>query len=256
MNSNPCWQPIIDELDAWQAAGHTATFWWRDDDATEHTPQLDQLNRLSQRYDAPVSLAAIPARLQDSLVHYLKGRHHFSVLQHGYAHLSHAAKSEKKIEIGGQRDDSQIESELAHGFDILTQAFGDQFLPVLVPPWNRIEARCYPIIENAGLLGVSSMWARKVARPVPGLLQVNTHLDPVNWRGDRGMIDQQFAIDQLVLHLYCKRNGFLDAEEPTGILTHHLEQTEAVWRFCDMFFRILNGHPAASWLEARVIWRE
>ena len=255
MNNDSAWQPLIGELDQWQAAGRSALFWWRDDDAIEHTPQLDQLDRLSRRHDAPLSLAVIPAKLQNSLVGYLDGRDHICIFQHGYAHKSYAARGEKKIEIGGLRQDNQIEDDLLQGFDILTEAFGDQYLPVLVPPWNRIEARCYPIIEKVGLCGVSSMWARKTARPVPGLLQVNTHLDPVNWRGDRGMIDQQFAINQLELHLYCKRAGFLDAEEPTGILTHHLEQTEAVWEFCDRLFELIGEHPAAAWTAGGTLWR-
>lgn len=248
------WQPLMEELDLWQETGNSAGFWWRDDDAIEHTPQLEKLDRLSRLHNAPLSIAVIPARMQASLSDYLEGRDHIRVMQHGYAHRSHAAKGQKKIEIGGERNDEAIQNELASGFDILSDAFSDRFLPVLVPPWNRIEQRCYSLIENAGLRGVSSMWARKVAYPVPALLQVNTHLDPVNWRGDRGMIDEQFAFDQLALHLYCKRTGYLDAEEPTGILTHHLEQSDAVWEFCDRLFDLVGGHSAAEWVDAGELW--
>lgn len=255
MTESTAWQALIAELDMWQSAGKTASFWWRDDDATEHTAQLEQLDRFSQRHQAPVSIAVIPARLQASLIDYVDGLQYFHILQHGYAHQSHAASGVKKIEIGGERDNSDIARELEKGFNILQQAFPSHFIPVLVPPWNRIEARCYSVISEAGFAGISSMWARKDAHPATGLLQVNTHLDPVNWRHDRGFIDHSTAIIQLQMHLRGRRIGFLDADEPTGILTHHLDQTETVWNFCDELFSVINEHPAAAWTDAAAIWR-
>lgn len=249
------WQQLTDELDTWQSEGRQATFWWRDDDATQYTEQLDQLDQLSRAHHAPLSIAVIPARLQASLADYIKSRENFSVLQHGYAHQSHAASGVKKIEIGGQRRDSELQAELYDGYQILTGAFREQFVPVLVPPWNRIETRSYPLIQAAGLIGISTMWARKESHPAPGLLQVNTHMDPVNWREDRGFIDESTAIGYLQLHLFCRRTGYLDADEPTGILTHHLDQTTAVWNFCERLFRLLAEHPAAVWLDAKTIWR-
>ena len=179
---------------------------------------------------------------------------HFHILQHGYAHQSHAAPGVKKIEIGGQRHNSDIARELQTGFNILQKAFPHQFIPVLVPPWNRIEARCYSAVKAAGLQGISSMWARKEAHPAAGLLQVNTHLDPVNWRHDRGFIDHSTAIVQLQMHLRGRRIGLLDEAEPTGILTHHLEQTETVWDFCDELFSVIDEHRAACWTDAASIW--
>lgn len=248
------WKTLTDELDMWHSAGKTATFWWRDDDATQHTEQLEQLDQLSRHHRVPVSIAVIPAYLDQSLVDFVKTRQHINLLQHGYAHQSHAGKGVKKIEIGGQRDNSSIKDELSVGLKILKDAFEDQFIPVLVPPWNRIEARSYPVLQAVGFAGISSMWARKDSHPAPGLLQVNTHLDPVNWRQDRGFIDNHSAIGHLHLHLFCRRTGFVDTDEPTGILTHHLDQTADVWEFCDDLFERLNKHPAVSWLDAKTIW--
>lgn len=255
MSINPVWQALIDELDLWQAVGKTATLWWRDDDAIEETPQLHRLDKLSRECEVPITIAVIPARLKDSLPEYLNGRNHISVVQHGYAHQSYAAKGQKKIEIGGLRELDDIARELLVGRKRLQDAFADQFLPVLVPPWNRIEARTYPILSRAGFRGLSSMWARKADYPAEGLLQVNTHLDPVNWRQDRGFIDENQAISQIHLHLFGRRTGYLDSDEPTGVLTHHLDQTDAVWDFCRQLFSRLNAHPAVRWLDSRAIWQ-
>jgi len=252
---NKCWDILLEELDNWHSTGRQATFWWRDDDATAASTELETLDKLSQDFNLPLSLAVIPAQLQDSLVDYLAQSSHISVLQHGYAHQSHAAPGAKKIEIGGARDSDAIAAELDRGRDILEQAFGAQFIKVLVPPWNRIEPRTYTAISQSGLVGLSSMWARIEAYPAAGLQQVNCHLDPVNWREDRGFIEESKAIEAIQLHLLGRRAGILDGNEPTGILTHHLDQSADVWDFCRRLFLCLNRHPATQWLDAKTIWR-
>jgi hypothetical protein len=42
------WATLQRELDRWAESGKTATFWWRDDDAVEETPQLQTLDALSR----------------------------------------------------------------------------------------------------------------------------------------------------------------------------------------------------------------
>jgi len=44
------------------------------------------------------------------------------------------------------------------------------------------------------------------------------------------------------------------SSEPTGILTHHLAQTEEVWDFIRTLMQKLSEHPAVEWLDARSIW--
>jgi hypothetical protein len=44
------------------------------------------------------------------------------------------------------------------------------------------------------------------------------------------------------------------ADEPTGILTHHLVQDEATDAFLDRLIAVSVAHPAALWLDAREIF--
>jgi len=176
------------------------------------------------------------------------------VLQHGYAHQSHAAPGQRKLELGGLCDDEQMQAELKRGQQILQEHFGQRFNAVLVPPWNRIDERIQQALPTLGFSGVSAMRVRKIAWPAPRLLQVNTHLDPVNWRHRRGFIGVYPAIAILVQHLLARRTGYRDIDEPTGILSHHLVQNEAVWRFIDELFRFLGDHPASRWVDASAIW--
>jgi len=250
------WAMLQHELDLWNESGKAATFWWRDDDAVEETPQLHLLDRLSREMKIPVSLAVIPSGLHESLPLFLHKRDNFITIQHGYAHRSYAPKGMKKMELGGDRSDDDIGSDLSTGRRQLDTTFGEQFIPVLVPPWNRIERRVYPVLIGAGFAGVSSMWARESACPVKGLLQVNAHLDPVNWHHGRGFIGETIAIGQIHRHLSSRRLAAEDITEPTGILTHHLVQNDEVWAFCRTLFDTLNRHPAAQWLNTKEIWIE
>ena len=256
-NPNPGvdhWAMLKNELDQWLESGQTASFWWRDDDAVEETTQLRRLDALSRETEVPVSIAVIPTGLSTSLPRYLSQRENFIALQHGYSHRSYATPEKKKIELGGERSSDEIQVEITEGRLQLSKTFGEQFLPVMVPPWNRIESRIFPLLADVGFSGVSTMWARESAHPYKGLLQVNTHLDPVNWRHGRGFIGETGAIEQILNHLSTRRIERNNLAEPTGILTHHLCQNDEVWVFCRSLIETLNRHPAVKWLNAREIW--
>ena len=225
------WQWLGRELDAWVIEGHAARFWWRDDDATEPSSALSKLAGLSDSLNIPLALAVIPSLLKPELIDFLRNRALISVLQHGYAHENHAAPGQRKLELGGTRATVKLIADLKQGYQTLEQHFADRFDPVLVPPWNRI------------------------AYPAPGLLQVNTHLDPVNWRHTGGFIGVYPAIAILIQHLIAKRTGYRDRDEPTGILTHHLVQNDAVWRFLEDLLQFLSNHPAVGWLDSTTIWK-
>lgn len=251
---NQAWPMLQQELDLWAEAGLKASFWWRDDDAISATAELDTLDKLSQAFEIPVSIAVIPARLDNNLPIFLRGRNHFTVLQHGYSHTSYAAKGVKKIELGGERSLDSIAAELTIGFKVLTHAFPDHFISTIVPPWNRIESKTYEILKEIGLTGISTVRARKASDAEPGILQVNTHLDPISWRHGRGFIGSKIAVALLHQHLYLRRTTNRCSEEPTGLLTHHLDQNDQVWNFCSCLFKRLNQHPAVHWVSARQIW--
>jgi hypothetical protein len=67
---------------------------------------------------------------------------------------------------------------------------------------------------------------------------VNTHLDPVDWRGSGGLVDAG-AFERMW-------RGAIEGHEPVGLLTHHLTAAEEVWGFCEALVEILAGHPAVS----------
>ena len=61
------WQWLERELERWSSDGRRALFWWRDDDASRAENRLDRLLKLADKHALPLAIAAIPARLDDSL---------------------------------------------------------------------------------------------------------------------------------------------------------------------------------------------
>ena len=248
------WLWLRQELDRWHEAGIEATFWWRDDDAMSGGQPLEQLLALRRKCGVPLALAVIPASCESSLVESICDDPQVLVLQHGYAHSNHAAAGELKLELGGKRNPKAILEDLANGYERLANLFEKSYCPVLVPPWNRIDDQVLEHLSGLGLVGISTYRVRKKRHPAPGLLQVNTHLDPVHWRGGQGFIGVFPSIAMLIQHLAARRTGYRDLDEPSGILSHHLAQNDACWRFVEDLLAFLNNHPATRWTDAREIW--
>ncbi|MBV9567125.1 MAG: glycosyl transferase family 28, partial [Hyphomicrobiales bacterium] len=61
------WEQLDMTLEAIANEDETLAFWWRDDDVVAPSPALDRLLRLSERFDAPVALAAIPLLATEAL---------------------------------------------------------------------------------------------------------------------------------------------------------------------------------------------
>ncbi len=92
---------------------------------------------------------------------------------------------DKKIEVGVQRPAMLTLGELATGWMALERLFGPRALPVMVPPWNRIAPVLVPTLPEIGYRGPSTFGPRLRVHPVRGLLQVNTHVDLIDWKGGR-----------------------------------------------------------------------
>jgi len=245
------WLPLDAELDRWAEAGAPATLWWRDDDVEAHTAALERLLGLVRRHRVMPGLAAIPARVDATLGEALAEHPQVWLLQHGYAHLDHAAAGEKKIELGGRRAPATLRSDLAEGGRFLAALYPGRTLPVLVPPWNRIAPPLLPSLAGLGFRVLSSFGARHAPQAAPGLRQVNVHVDLIDWRGSRGCRTTAALIHDLVAHLAARRAALVDPAEPTGILSHHLVHDAACWEFLDTLFDRTRLHCGARWMGVR-----
>jgi peptidoglycan/xylan/chitin deacetylase (PgdA/CDA1 family) len=244
------WRPLDDELDAWKSRGIRATLWLRDDDACADSPALRRLLGLAREYRIPVAVAAIPAAADRTLVDAIARCEEATVVQHGYAHRNHARPGERSAELGDGRELAVRLDELARGRERLARTYGDRFIPLLVPPWNRIAEDLLPHLAAAGFAGVSRFGPRATRRPAADLREVNAHVDPIAWRRDRQFIGGDGTIGRLVAHLRARRERTCDADEPTGLLTHHLAFGDTAWDFLDALLARTSRDDAVAWLDA------
>lgn len=244
------------ELDAWLSAGLTATLWWRDDDAGEMSSGLDRLIALSERHGVVCGLATVPAWVADALAERLKGATSIEVLQHGYAHVNHAPRGQGlgAWELGLHRPLEIVMAELTNGREMLSAKITGAVLPVVAAPWNHIDPALFEPMVEAGFVGVSAADARPTPCPVPGLLQVNGHCDPIKWKGGACFRGAEKSVRDMVEHLTARRVGEVDRTEPTGLLTHHRDTDGACWRFLDALMARTRAHGAAQWLAPSEIW--
>lgn len=234
------WDALSREWELWGKGDRRPTLWWRDDDAVDISPALEELRRSAR---VPVALAVIPMAmdrpLQARLGPYLRDWSKLRVLQHGVGHLNHAAEGAKKSEFPPTRPAGEIELALQVAANFLRDVLGSVVLPVLTPPWNRIGDPALALLPQLGFRGVSRFdelpyrTRSSAVGQFPRFREINTQIDVIDWRGSRGFVGVEPALGRLVAHLAARRQGLVDPGIPTGILTHHLVHDTATWRFLD-----------------------
>jgi peptidoglycan/xylan/chitin deacetylase (PgdA/CDA1 family) len=238
------WGDLREELGQWLDGGRHADLWWRDDDAVAPSEALRRLVALARHGDCPLALAVVPAAAEDELASLVEGAP-IAVLQHGYSHRNYAPAPAKKAELWAGRDRAVVAAELALGRQRLAALFGVRSLAVMVPPWNRYERALLPVLGGLGFIGLSAFGPRAAPYAATEILQVNVHVDLIDWHGGRGFAGEAPVLGALVDHLRRRRLEGVEGGETTGILTHHGVHDEAAWSFLARLLDHLAGHPAA-----------
>jgi predicted glycosyltransferase len=235
------WAPLAAALRRARESGFEPQFWWRDDDAVEETPALRRLLGLAERYRSPVALAVIP-RLAKASLAAMTGRSPWAcALVHGLSHENHARADEKKAEFGPRRPLPVLAREAETALLMARHTFGTDLLPVMVPPWNRIAPALVPLLADLGYCGLSTFRDRDRSGS-DGLIRINAHLDPIDWRGTRSRRSPEALIAEAAAAVDRRRVGSADRDEPIGLLTHHLVHDEPIWAFCEALLERVALH--------------
>jgi hypothetical protein len=226
--------------------GRVVDVWWRDDDAIQPSPALDRLLALANDLALPVALAVIPAKAEPALARRLADEPFASVIVHGFSHKNHAPAGAKKRELG-DRPPEVVSRELSEGLAGLATLFGTRCLPILAPPWNRIDPALLPDLHQAGYHGLSTFGPRSEKRAF-GLTFANAHWDPIDWRGHRGLGDEASLIEAIARFVEARR------DEPLGLLTHHLVHDAWIWGAVERLLSRLASSPAIRYRTAAEIF--
>ncbi|ESY86538.1 polysaccharide deacetylase [Mesorhizobium sp. LNHC220B00] len=243
-SSDRIWQPLVEELAGRQGAGRKSEFWLRDDDAVYPMPALDRLLDLTGEFAVPATLAVIPAFTDEKLVARLDEAPHATVAIHGWAHRNHAPEGQKKQELGAHRPREAVLDELAGGLSHVTDLHGARTVPMLVPPWNRIDA---DLVSDLGSIGFAALSVFGPPKPAP-LAVINSNVDIMDWHGTRGCRDHGLLVQAIIAHL---QHAFDD--EPVGLLTHHLVHDESAWRFLERLFTVTAQIESCAWVPIRTL---
>ena len=235
------WQPLNEMLGRWRDAGRKPSFWLRDDDAIEPTPALDRLVALTAKYDLPLGLAVIPAHAGEALARYVADKPHVTALVHGWSHDNHAPPQAKKQELVLHRPAGIVLGELAQALRRIEHLFGVRSAPLLVPPWNRIDAALVPHLTALGYRGLSVF-----GKPKPAPIRiVNSTIDIIDYYGTRSCRDHGVLVGEIVEQLDAALAD--PGQPPIGLLTHHLVHDEVAWDFLNRLFELTV--PACHWLS-------
>jgi hypothetical protein len=237
------WIPLRSALACCRDAGVAVPMWWRDDDAVAMTPALTQLTALARQTGVPVHLAIIPAKVSPDLADAIDPGVIRPVV-HGWAHRDHSGRGEKKNEFQTARPGARDETHVA--LARMRDCFGPAVRPMFVPPWNRINDEVIAALAPHGYRALSTFGVRGQAR-VAGLDVINTHLDPIWWKGSRDLLDPDLLIAGAAADLTARATGAQDAAEPFGLLTHHLVHSPAIWSFAMGFLTEMQNGGATIW---------
>jgi len=232
------------ELALWEKDGQVARIFLRDDDAVEITPELIQLQKITDYREIPILLAVIPKFAKDELAQFIESHRLLTPAVHGYSHENHAEKSEKKTELGAHRPVEQVLDSLEQARSKMTGIFGHHLSHILVPPWNRIDG---DLVVGARSLGFRAISGFGWKNPNDNICWINTHVDIINWRQKATAKSVAEVVEELTESLRIARaNGFV----PIGILTHHLVHSRLCWDMLDEILGYLCDHQNVKWVKA------
>jgi len=238
------WAELREELDAWQAAGRTATLWWRDDGAAGWTPALHRLLQLAGAAGIAPALAVPPAAAEPRVAERLPCEAGVRVLQQG-----------EDAPAGAGPMAAAFAGSLCWGWMRLLEVFRAEALPVLVPAAGRADPAIGHGLSALGYRGLSMLGPRRHDHASLGLVWVNAHAAVVEGRRTLAFAGARRVLDGLVGHLRARRLGRVDAREPTGLLTRHLHHDETCWTFLEQLLGETARHSAVRWLPPDAVFR-
>lgn len=213
-----------------EVARRKPVFWLRDDDAVALTPALQRLLSIKERI--PLALAVIPDLAEPDLFARIGDA---AVLQHGCDHRNRAAPGEKKTEFPAHEGIAEALDRLRAAHERLVSLGGSKVLPVVAPPWNRMRRELAAALPRIGIQGLSSYGKEEA---IPGVRQINTHVDIVAWRDGKRFVGDDEAVRLAMTYVLN--------DQPVGWLTHHAVHDSDAWRFLERLFAL----PGPRWTEA------
>jgi len=212
---------------------------FRDDDASEIIPELQQLIDIFQSVQIPLHLAAIPARLSKETASCLLDQKHtnnapIEIGQHGYSHTNHAASGD--YEFGPSRSYPQQYDDILNGRKRMQQLFGDDFQPVFTPPFHGFDENTLRCVQELDFEIFSSTQRLHFRRYAYSFREVSINLDPVTQYEPYVIYKSEDALLSEILEK-ARKQRYL------GFNLHHQLLTEAFANQLENLLHLLHRQP-------------
>jgi hypothetical protein len=212
---------------------------FRNDDVDEDEGPLRRLLRLFLERKTPVNLGVIPGRLTAACAELLAesvgaAPALVELNQHGWLHLNHEREG-RKCEFGASRTYAEQLADIAQGQARMTEAFGPNWFPVFIPPWNRYAEQTLRAIDHLGFRALS---AKQGSFAVMGRLfeEISITLDLYRWSGGARMKSPVEIVDELIAQL--------SRQQLIGVVLHHKVMDDQAFFFLGALLDTLLAHPA------------
>jgi O6-methylguanine-DNA--protein-cysteine methyltransferase len=212
---------------------------FRDDDVDEDEATLRRLLRLFLELNAPINLGVIPGRLTAACAELLAQSAGqtpaiFELNQHGWRHLNHEREG-RKCEFGPSRTYAEQLADITQGRARMTEAFGQNWFPVFIPPWNRCTEETYRAIDHLDFRALS---AKRGGSVVTGYRfeEISITLDLYRWNDGARLKSAEEVVDSLIAQL--------SRRQTIGVALHHKVMDERAFSFLVSLLDTLASHPA------------
>jgi hypothetical protein len=224
--------------------GAPPRLFFRDDDADDDEATLRRLLELFLRRRVPINIGVIPGRLTAPggalLAQSVKAEPALIELnQHGWLHLNHEREG-RKCEFGPSRTyDEQLE-DIARGQARMTEAFGSNWFPVFIPPWNRCADVTHRVLDRRGFRALSAKQGKSSETGVTGyrFREISITLDLYRWKEGACLRPAEEIVGGLIAQF--PRQGAI------GVMLHHKVMDERAFSFLESLLDALVSDPIAQ----------
>ena len=229
-----------------QVVGKPVDVFFRNDDVDEDEATLRRLLSLFAANNIPVILGVIPARLTTAGIELLQ---QFSasieLVQHGWQHVNHEMTG-RKCEFGASRSFAEQFDDLSRGQARMDEAFGAQWFPAFIPPWNRCTAITEQALRQLGFRVLSKLREKESGAIVP-LREISVTLDLYRWKEGAQLKSAAEILSDLTQQI---QHGSV-----IGIMLHHKVMTEEAFSFLAALLNELRQHSVVRFHRFQSLWQ-
>lgn len=211
---------------------------FRDDDVDVTEENLRRLLTIFADRKIPLIAGVIPKPLTEDCIKLLAQFSEFTELvQHGWQHVNHEILG-RKCEFGVSRNFEEQFSDLAAGQKIMNEAFGENWFPAFIPPWNRCTEITYRALDELGFRVLSKLRGSQPLVTGFQFQEISVTLDIFRWQNGATLKSSEEIYEELSKQIV--------EGSPIGIMLHHKVMTDEAFLLLEQLLDGLKQSPSVK----------